>query len=163
MKSLSERLWAKTNRRGTDDCWIWQGNRLPRGYGQFGVGHTRKVYAHRISWELANGPIPPGMYVLHHCDVPACVNPAHLFLGTAADNARDMISKGRQAPPELTTRRGEASGSAKLTQAQVESLRAEYRRYSRVSGSRQLATKYGVYDSTIRKIVHGDTWRDGLR
>lgn len=71
-------------------CWLWNGSSLERGYGRF-----RGSLAHRVSWVLHNGPIPDGMHVCHRCDVTACVNPAHLFLGTALDNIRDMHAKGR--------------------------------------------------------------------
>jgi hypothetical protein len=75
-------------------CWLWTGAIASHGYG-----HTRfdgeTWYAHRLSWHAHRGPITPGMWVLHRCDVPACVNPAHLFLGTATDNAQDRENKGR--------------------------------------------------------------------
>lgn len=76
-------------------CWIWTGTRLSAGYGV--IRHEGKlVRAHRVSWEMNRGPIPEGKRVLHRCDVPFCVNPAHLFLGTQADNVSDMIAKGRE-------------------------------------------------------------------
>jgi hypothetical protein len=76
-------------------CWLWAGGRQAQGYGAFGNGE-RVVYAHRFSWQLHNGPIPKGLNVLHRCDVPPCVNPKHLFIGTHADNMRDKIKKSRQ-------------------------------------------------------------------
>ena len=88
------RFWAKV--RKTDGCWLWTAGTFARryGYGQFGLnGHPHK--AHRLAWEFTNGPIPEGLSVLHHCDNPPCVNPAHLFLGTRGDNTRDMMMKGR--------------------------------------------------------------------
>lgn len=78
------------------NCWIWQGNIGNDGYGKFITSIPKKtVRAHRYSWSLANGNIPVDMLVCHTCDVPLCVNPAHLFLGTPLDNTRDMIAKGR--------------------------------------------------------------------
>jgi hypothetical protein len=77
-------------------CWLWTLGTNSRGYGQFCSGGRSRL-AHRAAWEVANGAIPSGMYVCHHCDTPACVNPAHLFLGTASDNARDREAKGRSA------------------------------------------------------------------
>ena len=75
-------------------CWIWIGASNPSGYGQLKVGHQLKR-AHRVSWEFFRGAIPDGMMVCHRCDVPSCVNPDHLFLGTARDNFRDCVEKGR--------------------------------------------------------------------
>jgi hypothetical protein len=82
-------------------CWIWTGNIGPNGYGRFG-----QRYAHRLSYEWMRGPIPEGMFVLHHCDNPPCVRPDHLFLGTAADNSHDMVRKGRWAGTRAIQRKG---------------------------------------------------------
>lgn len=92
---LSLRFWAKVDKRGPDECWPWLGaTNGNMGHGQLTVAQ-RRHYAHRAAWELAHGPIPPGFFVCHHCDNPPCCNSAHLFLGTARDNAQDMVAKGR--------------------------------------------------------------------
>ena len=75
-------------------CWLWTASLDNHGYGQF-CFNRKPVKAHRVSWELHRGPIPKGLCVLHKCDVRTCINPAHLFVGTRADNVADMIAKGR--------------------------------------------------------------------
>ena len=87
-------FWSKVDVQGPDDCWLWKQSTDRHGYGQ--TGHDGLHWsAHRLAWQLSNGPIPDGLFVLHHCDNPPCCNPAHLFLGTQADNMADMVSKGR--------------------------------------------------------------------
>lgn len=94
---LERRFWSKVDKSAGDSgCWLWMAARNARGYGCVGRDVGRGYWlAHRVSWELANGPIPDGLFVLHRCDVPSCVNPHHLFVGTNADNMRDMALKGR--------------------------------------------------------------------
>lgn len=95
-----DRILARVDKRaGPDKCWPWVGGSLNEGYGciRLGSSHGRIVLAHRAAWAIANGPIPDGLFVLHHCDNPPCCNPAHLFLGTHQDNMDDMVAKGRQS------------------------------------------------------------------
>lgn len=98
------RFWARVNKEGPvhpvlgTRCWEWTGCRV-RGYGQLFRAPGTPDRTHRISWELAHGAIPPGMYVCHKCDNPPCVNPEHLFVGTSSDNHRDCVAKGRTRHP----------------------------------------------------------------
>ena len=147
---FASRFWAKVARAGPDDCWLWMAHCTPKGYGSFRIGSqkngTRKnVSAHRIAYQMAVGPIPRNLCVLHHCDNPPCVNPAHLFLGTKADNSRDMVSKGRQA-------KGMRNGSAKLTEIDVMAIRLDHRPH------RAIATDYGVCHGTIDFIKTHQNW-----
>jgi hypothetical protein len=103
--------------------------------------------AHRISWEIHRGPIPPGLHVCHKCDTPSCVNPDHLFLGTAADNMADKCAKGRG-----NFRRGMTSGRAKLTDADVVAIRADRRLQA------EIAEAYGVSNPIISRIKSRKIW-----
>jgi hypothetical protein len=149
---LTDRFWEKVHK--TEGCWLWTAATANYGYGVIGDPHKKGglLRAHRVSWEMAHGPIPPGMDVCHHCDVPACVRPDHLFLGTAADNIADMFAKGRQ--PD---RRGEQGKRNKLTVADVQAIRAAYR--PGVVGYKQLARRFGVDRTTIGGIVLRRLWR----
>jgi hypothetical protein len=168
-----QRFWYYVDRSSCDPCWVWTGGKFRRGYGQFRVAR-RSVKAHRISYYLGHGIYPKGIYVCHGCDNPSCCNPAHLFLGTAADNAADRNIKGRNNPPAglrsgrytkpERTARGERSASAKLTADKVAEIRRLY-----ASGLTQqvIGDKYGVTRESIKQIVTGENWKhvaekDGL-
>lgn len=154
------RFWSKVNKDGPipqhcpeiGKCWEWTASALPQGYGVFCKEHSAHTVAHRYSWELANGEIADGLFVLHKCDNPACVNPSHLFLGTSLDNSNDKVSKGRQSRLH-----GEKNGRAKLTVDQVDEIR---NKHANKQGSlRTLAIEYGMSKTTISEIVNEKTWR----
>ena len=95
-KPIEDRFWEKVSKE--DGCWNWVGSTQGFGYGYLHTGdktNRKPVSAHRYSWALHNGPIPDGLWVLHKCDNPSCVNPDHLFLGDRTDNMRDCAAKGR--------------------------------------------------------------------
>lgn len=140
-----ERFWSKV--RKTDDCWLWLGSRSDTGYGCFYDG--RAYSAHRYSWELANGPVPHGLCVLHRCDVRACVRPDHLWLGTKRENSRDMAEKGRHLGPDSA---GENHGLAKLTDDDVRLIRS-----SRETGV-ALAARLGVSVSLVSLVRRRKAW-----
>jgi hypothetical protein len=152
-----QRFWANVNKDGPlileTACWEWKGAGSHR-YGTLSVnGKTDRT--HRISWRMHRGEIPPGLYVCHHCDNRACVNPNHLFLGTHADNIRDAASKGRMCPPLHV---GEAHHSAILTTEKVREIRRRASTGKR-GIQRQLARELGVKDNTINRVVRGETWK----
>lgn len=130
-----------------DECWEWQSTRNHRGYGKFWL-NGRTAVAHRVAYEMSKGPIPAGMQVRHTCDNRACVNPAHLLVGTGKDNARDALERDRY-------RRGSANGRAKLTASQVDEIREGWRRgETQVS----MARRFGVSKSAIQWILNGRNW-----
>lgn len=139
----------KVNANG---CFEWQGARCV-GYGRLRMGKDI-VGAHRVSYETFRGPIPAGLFVCHHCDNPACINPAHLFLGTNSDNMQDAIRKGRIV--RKPARPAPARKNPKLTAAQVIAIKEGWR-----SGRRQrdMAPEYGVTPGNISMICRGATWK----
>lgn len=137
---------------GPDACWPWTGRRNMHGYGMLSFD-GREVRAHRAALALATGRrLGPGEMACHRCDNPACCNPAHLFLGTAKDNMRDMVAKGRN---RYETRCGEAQSNAKLTLAGVVDIR---RRVKAGTSVYSLAKEYGVAHRTAQAAACGVTW-----
>ena len=125
-------------------CWLWVGGHNSHGYGT--VNHNkRRQYAHRVAWEMAYGPIPDGMGVLHRCDNPPCVRPDHLFLGGQKLNGEDMAAKDRST-------HGSKNPAAKLTESDVmDILRSD-------EPMQRLADKYGVNHTAIWMIKRGVRW-----
>lgn len=131
-----------------EGCWEWTGCLSDTGYGTFYIAPKNRG-AHQAAWLLFVGPIPEGMCVLHKCDNRKCVRPDHLFIGSKRDNSRDMAAKNRHHVPGL---KGEDHGEAKLTNAQVEQIKA--RLHAGEKGNR-LAKEYGVSVSLISLIKLG--------
>jgi hypothetical protein len=143
---IAERFWPKVDKSG--DCWRWLAGTNPYGYGMFNVSPRQPRRAHRVAWELVNGPLPPGKVLRHKCDNPPCVNPDHLEVGTKAENSQDMADRHRSTFYERNP-------LAKLTFAQVCEIRSLY---SRGALQRELAIKFGVSRPNISRIVNLKGW-----
>lgn len=146
-----ERFWGRVDKESGKPCWIWANYRDPHNYGKMGIG-PRMFLAHRLSWAIENGPLPPGVWVLHHCDNPPCVNPAHLYVGDMQDNMDDMIRRGRR--PVQT---GESAPRCILTEAAVREIRSRYAS----GGETQVAlgAEFGVSGGAIASVVNRRSWR----
>jgi hypothetical protein len=126
-------------------CWLWDGFLSPRGYGK--VLHNKKRWrAHRLAYALYIGEIPEGFFVCHKCDNPTCVNPQHLFLGTAQDNMDDMVTKERSM-------RGTAHHKSKITESDVLKIRADKR------SQQAIADEYGLSQTGVGLIKNRINWR----
>lgn len=150
MKSKDlERFNVKVNKTDdVNDCWNWNAS-LRHGYGEFHL--DKKLHgAHRVAYEIANGPIPDRLFVCHRCDNRACCNPNHLFVGTAADNTADMIAKGRAYSGECTAR-----PVTKLTENLVRHIRDSHRA-GESYGS--IAIRLDVHKLTVYFAAIGRTW-----
>ncbi len=143
------RFWDKVKK--TDGCWEWTGW-TRESYGRIKTGGGAFQTAHRVSWELHNGAIPPGLFVLHKCDNPKCVRPDHLFMGTKADNNHDRHSKGRSG-----SHIGEKNGRHILSEADVLEIRRRFSPWK--CKYKDLAKEFNVSMSTINYILAGRTWK----
>lgn len=157
---IEERLWGAAVRDG--ECLIWRPDAKSKRYGLILFG-GRRLGAHTVAYRLTKGEIPKGLYVLHSCDRPRCIEPSHLALGTAGDNARDGHRRGRypigerhpaRTRPE-TRPRGEKHPQAKLTAERVGEIRQRLRNSEQ---GKALAAEYGVSASQISRIRKGLVW-----
>lgn len=156
---IAERFWARVNKNGPTpfhvarigECWEWTGSHDRLGYGFVSISGKRRS-SHRVSWELSNGCLKPGMHVLHACDNRRCVRPSHLFLGTHRDNMRDMVLKGRSRGG---TCRGSENGYAVLDE--VLASEAKLMLASGISTA-AIARRLGVSRGAILAISTGRTW-----
>jgi len=147
-----ERFWSRVDKSG--ECWAWKGSVCSNGYGRVSVNGAL-TGAHRHAWAITNGPIPEGICVLHRCDNPPCVNPAHLWLGTQLENIQDRVAKGRNGA--TGSKHGADGYNAKLTSEAVSEIRSRY-----AAGGitqQQLGEAHGVNRSTIGYIVRNNTWK----
>lgn len=162
--TIEQRFRSKVFVAEPDACWPWSGASLPRGYGKITDVAGRTLLAHRVAWELEHGEIPAGMLVLHHCDNPRCCNPAHLYVGTYADNSADALSRGRMPRgdghysrrfPSLVSR-GEGHTFARLTDEDIPSVFV-----LRAAGwsIRRIARYFNIAANSIKVILNGTGWR----
>jgi HNH endonuclease len=153
----ADRFWRRVDRLGPAPprlpelgaCWLWRGPTYRGGYGQFSPRRGGAIVAHKWAYQELVGRVPKGLLLCHRCDVPACVRPEHLFLGTAADNARDAVRKGRVAS-------GTRNAAAKLDESAVRAIRRD----GGASTVSALARRFRISRSTIRRILDGQAWRD---
>ncbi len=136
---IEVRFWRKVT--PSKGCWIWQGTKNQRGYGQMRMYPSGALSAHRVSYELHKGPIPAGLIVRHSCDNPSCVNPAHLLAGTHKDNARDCIDRGRKATSHAPHTR-----LRKVTDDQVREIRQDTRK------AHIVAVAHGISECAVYNI-----------
>lgn len=146
--TLKECLLARRKIDSATGCWMWDGQRLPSGYGLY-CYKKRPQMVHRLSYQAFVGPVPRGMFVCHHCDRPSCFRPECLFLGTRRDNTDDMLNKERQA-------RGERQGSAKLTEQQVVSIR---RMIDGGYSQKEIASEFDISQMTVCRIGLRRIWK----
>jgi hypothetical protein len=135
-----DRFWSKVDRRGADECWPWTAV-VTRGYGQLRV-NGKMIYATRFSYELHHGPIAKGLCVCHRCDNPACVNPAHLFLGTHQENMDDRTAKGR----------GRCGSEAKALKRE-DAVWIRWARAYAGASTVALAAAFGISDRSMRDVL----------
>lgn len=152
---LRRMLWQDKVALTESGCWEWQGSKYNTGYGEV-WRNGKKDLAHRVSYELKNGPLSEGEIVMHRCDNPVCVNPEHLFKGSQRDNVLDMYGKGRRNFDGVA--RGSKNGNSKLTWEEVREIRR-----LRSTGKyklRELGEMFGVHLTLISLIANNKIWRE---
>jgi hypothetical protein len=152
------RFLSKIEKVTESGCWIWTGTVDKNGYGHVLINY-KTLKAHRLSWLIHNGEIPAGQLVCHRCDVPGCVNPHHLFVGTQSDNMQDMHRKKRHTMRDKRwvqrmDVRGAKNPNAKFTEDDVRYIR------SSTEKATDLARKYGVHRNRIYEILKRQTWKE---
>jgi len=154
-RSLEQRFWDYVSCEPNSGCWLWDGSYDRKGYGQLRLKKSSR-YATHIALALDGRPVPAGMLACHHCDIPSCVNPAHLFVATAQQNTADMMAKGRNRPFDDAARLGSRNPTAKLTESDIPEIR---RRLERGETLRSVGADYGVSEANLSGIRLGKTWR----
>jgi hypothetical protein len=156
-RTAIEHFWAQVQK--TENCWLWTGISMPGKwkYGRLKFRTKGQIvyFAHQASWVIAYDVIPRGQDVLHHCDMPPCVRPEHLFLGNNKENAQDAIAKGRFV--FLPRRTGESVGMAKLTWTQIDEIRLMFQKGMT---QKTIAQHVNMHPSTISYIVRYKTWKE---
>ena len=144
-----QRFWSKVDKTSPDGCWEWTASKS-NGYGRFRL-NGKRASAHRVSWQMHTGKtVPQGMYICHTCDNPGCVNPKHLFLGTATDNKQDCLRKGRSADVN-----GEKNAMSVLTKEEVLLVRS----FRGFMTGRELAKLFNVSPKCISKVQLNQRWK----
>lgn len=152
------RFWLYVDKsRGQRSCWLWKGHLQDTGYGVISI-NSIELKVHRVAYFLERGGINDALMVLHKCDVRRCVNPAHLYQGTAKDNAKDMSQRGHVARMY-----GETNGKAKLTRQQVKSIKKMFK--DKAEGKcdlcqYEIARYHGVSSATVSYLKNGGRWDD---
>ncbi len=153
MRTIEEKFWRHVGKEAKNGCWYWIGYVEKNGYARFAFNYKKKGYkigAHRASYIIHNNKLIDNLCVCHTCDHPMCVNPSHLFVATQYENMHDMIDKGRK-------KIGAQCSHSKFNAEQIILIRKQHQKGQSI---RSLAREYGVYRSTISRIVNRRTYKE---